>query len=84
MKFREIYRRTLRRELSQVEAAEILGISERTFRHWRDRYEADGAQGLYDRRLDRASAPRASVDEVAVNDSNHHAAARHDSQPLGR
>jgi len=65
MKFEEIYGRTVRRELSQAEAAEILGMSERTFRRWRDRFEADGAEGLYDRRLGRASARRAPVDEVA-------------------
>ena len=32
--------------LSQVEAAAVLGVSERTFRRWRDRYEAEGADGL--------------------------------------
>ena len=31
------------RLLSQAEAAEVLGVSERTFRRWRDRYEAEGA-----------------------------------------
>ena len=36
-----------------------------TFRRWRDRYEAEGADGLYDRRLGRLSARRAPVDEVA-------------------
>lgn len=64
MKFEEIYGRTLRGELSQAEAAEVLGMSERTFRRWRDRFEADGAEGLYDRRLGRVSARRAPVDEV--------------------
>jgi len=65
MKFEEIHGRTVRGELSQAEAAEVLGMSERTFRRWRDRFEADGAEGLYDRRLGRASARRAPVDEVA-------------------
>ena len=64
MKFEEVYGRTHRGALSQGEAAEILGVSERTFRRWRDRYEAEGAEGLYDRRLGRASARRAGVDEV--------------------
>ena len=65
MKFEEVYGQTAARLLSQAEAAEILGVSERTFRRWRDRYEADGAEGLYDRRLGRVSARRAPVDEVA-------------------
>jgi hypothetical protein len=66
MKFDEVYGRTYRGELSQLEAAEILGISERTFRRWRDRFQVDGAEGLYDRRLGRVSARRAGVDEVAA------------------
>ena len=65
MKFKEVYGRTLRRELSQAEVAEVLGTSEHTFRRWRERFEADGAEGLYDRRLSRLSARRAPVDEVA-------------------
>ena len=64
MKFEEVYGRSYRGELSQGEASEILGVSERTFRRWRDRYEAEGAEGLYDRRLGRASARRVGVDEV--------------------
>ncbi|MEE9544264.1 MAG: helix-turn-helix domain-containing protein [Rhodospirillales bacterium] len=56
MKFEEIYERAAKRELSQSEAAEILGMSERTFRRWRGRFEADGAEGLYDRRLGKVSA----------------------------
>ncbi len=66
MKFEEIYGRTHRGGLSQAEAAEVLGVSERTFRRWRDRYQADGAEGLYDRRLGRVSARRAAVDEVTA------------------
>ncbi len=65
MKFEDVYGRCYRGELSQVEASEILGVSERTFRRWRDRWEAEGAEGLYDRRLGRASARRAPVDTVA-------------------
>ena len=64
MKFEDIYGRCYRDDLSQAEASEILGMSERTFRRWRERYEAEGAEGLYDRRLGRVSARRAPVDEV--------------------
>ena len=65
MKLEEVYGRSHRGGLSQAEAAEVLGVSERTFRRWRARYEAEGADGLYDRRLGRVSARRAPVDEVA-------------------
>jgi transposase len=64
MKFEDVYGRWQQRRLSQAEAAEILGMSERTFRRWRDRYQADGLEGLADRRLGKASARRVPVDQV--------------------
>jgi transposase len=64
MKFEELYERTISRELCQEDAASILGVSERTFRRWRDRFEAEGAEGLYDRRLGRLSDRRVPVDTV--------------------
>lgn len=51
--------------LSCLEAAEVLGMSERHFRRLRDRYEAEGAEGLIDRRRGRASARAAPVDQIA-------------------
>lgn len=50
--------------LSCIEAAEVLGISERHFRRLRDRYEADGAEGLIDRRRGRVSGRRVAVDRI--------------------
>ncbi len=51
--------------LSCLEAAEVLGMSERHFRRLRERYEAEGAVGLVDRRLGRASSRRVPVDRIA-------------------
>jgi transposase len=64
MKFEDVYGRWQQRRLSQAEAAEILGMSERTFRRWRDRYEGEGVTGLLDRRLGKVSARRVPVDQV--------------------
>ncbi len=50
--------------LSCIEASEVLGMSERHFRRLRDRYEAEGAEGIVDRRLGRASARRAPLDQI--------------------
>ncbi|MFP3468034.1 helix-turn-helix domain-containing protein, partial [Leifsonia sp. SIMBA_070] len=50
--------------LSAGEASEWLGVSERTFRRWRGRYEAEGAAGLLDRRLGKISPHRVPADEV--------------------
>lgn len=52
-------------ELSCLEAAAALGMSERHFRRLRDRYEEDGAEGLVDRRLGKASGRRVAVDRIA-------------------
>jgi Helix-turn-helix domain len=56
MKFEDVYGRWQQRRLSQAEAAEILGVSERSFRRWRDRYEGEGVAGLLD--LDGLARPR--------------------------
>jgi Winged helix-turn helix len=50
MRFRDVFGRCERRELSKLEAAELLGVSERTFRRWCRRFEAEGERGLCDRR----------------------------------
>jgi transposase len=57
-KFRDVLSRWERGDLSMLEAGELLGVSERQFRRYRDRYEEDGLEGLVDRRLGRASAKR--------------------------
>jgi transposase len=64
-KFRDVLSRWERKELSALEAGEILGVSERQFRRYRRRYEEDGLAGLVDRRLGKASARRVPVDKVA-------------------
>ena len=53
------------RRLSALEAAELLGMSERSFRRYRQRYEEEGPDGLFDRRLGKASARRVPADRVA-------------------
>ena len=64
MRVEELYERRPRRELTMAEAAEILGVPERTFRRWSTRYEAEGVEGLADRRIGRGSARAVPVDEV--------------------
>jgi transposase len=63
-KFRDVLSRWERRELSAMEAGELLGCSERQFRRYRARYEEEGLDGLLDRRLGKASARRVPVDEL--------------------
>jgi len=63
-KFRDVLSRWERRELSAMEAGEVLGVSERQFCRYRRRYEADGLEGLADRRLGKASVKRVPVDKI--------------------
>jgi transposase len=58
MKFRDVFGRCEQGRLSKLEAAELLGINERTFRRWSRRYEEEGEAGLLDRRLAKPSAKR--------------------------
>jgi transposase len=64
MKFVRILNRWEGKELSQAEAAEILGVTERTFRRWHQRYDEEGPSGLLDRRLGKASPRRVPEDWV--------------------
>jgi transposase len=65
IKFLDILGRYEAAEFSQVEAAELLGVGERTFRRWRQRFEDAGEAGLLDRRLGKASGKRVPADRAA-------------------
>ena len=62
--FLNLLRRWESAELSQEETAELLGVSERTFRRWTRRYEEEGEAGLVDRRLGKASGKRVPADRA--------------------
>jgi len=64
MRFEEAYGDWQAKRLSQEEAARLLGVHERTFRRYIDRYEENGLEGLLDKRLTQVSHRRAPVDEV--------------------
>ena len=58
LKFRDVFGRWEKGRLSELEAAELLGVTERTFRRWRRRYGEEGESGLADRRLGKPSPKR--------------------------
>ena len=67
LKLRDVLSRWEAGSLSQLEAADVLGMSERTFRRWTVRFEEAGEDGLLDRRLGRRSGravPAAEEDAV--------------------
>jgi transposase len=53
-----------RGELSQVEASEMLGVPERTFRRWRDRLRHEGPERLRDQRIGKPLSRRAAAEEI--------------------
>ena len=64
LKLRDVLSRWEAAELSQMEAAELLGMSERTFRRWTRRFEDEGEDGLMDRRLGRRSGRAVPAEEA--------------------
>ena len=64
LKLRDVMSRWEAGSLSQLDAAELLGMSERTFRRWSRRFEEEGEDGLLDRRLGRRSGRAVPDDEA--------------------
>lgn len=61
MKVQEVILRAMAGKLKWWEAAEIIGVTDRTMRRWRQRYEEHGYDGLYDYRSGQPSPKRIAV-----------------------
>lgn len=64
MRFEEAYDSWTQGRITQSEAALLLGQCERSLRRHIERYEADGLEGLLDKRLSQISKRRASSAEI--------------------
>src|SRR3954452_5290794 len=64
MKVQEVILKAMAGSLKWWEAAEIIGISDRSLRRWRERYEEFGYDGLFGRRKKRPSPKRVPVKMV--------------------
>ena len=62
MKVQEVILKAMAGSLKFWEAAEIIGVSDRTIRRWRERYQEGGYDGLYDRRKRRPSPKRVPLE----------------------
>src|SRR2546422_7188053 len=58
MKVQEVILRAMAKRITWWQAAEIMGISDRHMRRWRERYEEVGYDGLFDRRRGEPSPQR--------------------------
>jgi transposase len=61
MKIKEVITRAMSGQINWLEAAEIIGISDRSMRRWRKRLSTGGYEDLLDRRTRRPSAKRIEV-----------------------
>lgn len=64
MKFQEVILRAMSGQINWIQAAHILGISDRHMRRVKKQYEEEGYDGLLDRRRQRPSPKRAPFKEV--------------------
>src|ERR1700741_3315993 len=64
MKVQEVILRAIAKKITWWQAAEILGISDRHMRRWKERYQQEGYDGLFDRRRGKPSHKRVPVQTV--------------------
>ena len=64
MKIQEVILKAMAGKLKWWEAAEIIGVTDRTMRRWRKQYEEHGYSGLWDYRKQRPSPKRVPVADL--------------------
>ena len=67
MKLQDVLLKAMAKKITWMEAAEIIGVTDRTMRRWRERLQEHGYSGLGDRRKGKVSfrrVPLATVEEV--------------------
>src|ERR1700720_1917807 len=64
MKVQDVMLQAMAKKITWWQAAEILGISDRHMRRWRERYVEEGYDGLFDRRRGQPSRRRVAVATV--------------------
>ena len=64
MKIKEVITRAMSGKINWLQAAEIIGITDRSMRRWRKRLSTGGYEDLLDRRTRRPSAKRIDIAEI--------------------
>jgi transposase len=64
MKLQDVLLKAMAKKITWWDAAEIIGVTDRTMRRWRERLDTDGYAGLVDRRKGRPSDRRVPVAQV--------------------
>jgi len=66
MKIQEVILKAMAGKLKWWEAAEIIGVTDRTMRRWREKYAEHGYSGLWDHRKRSPSPKRVPVEDFAA------------------
>ena len=87
MKLQDVLLKAMAKKITWWEAAEIIGVTDRTMRRWRERLEVHGYSGLVDRRKGKPSdrrVPLKKVEEVLglYRDKYHDLNMRHFHEKL--
>ena len=62
MKLQDVLLKAMAKRISWLSAAEIIGVTPRTMRRWRERLEEQGYDGLRDRRKGKTSQRRVALE----------------------
>jgi transposase len=66
MKLQDVLLKAMAKKITWWDAAEIIGVTDRTMRRWRGRLEKDGYSGLVDRRKSKPSDKRVPLETVEL------------------
>ena len=64
MKIQEVILKAASKQILWTEAADIIGVSYRTMKRWKSRYEINGYDGIFDRRMQQPSPKRVPMKEL--------------------
>lgn len=64
MKIQEVILKAAMKQILWTEAADIIGVSYRTMKRWKVRYETNGYDGIFDRRMKQPSPKRVPMKEL--------------------
>ena len=64
MKIQEVILKAVSKQILWTEAADIIGVSYRTMKRWKERYKKHGYDGIFDRRMQGPSPKRVPLQEL--------------------
>jgi transposase len=64
MKIQEVILKAVSKQILWTEAADIIGVSYRTMKRWKTRFETNGYDGIFDRRMQQPSPKRVPMKEL--------------------